>query len=102
MGVEVDVKSVNSILAAQQKIASTQAKLNSQMQEYRNIAKDIGITLNKDTWNAFNHAVSSGDFTKANEILRSAKSKSKNIMLPLKDECGHFCIKKCLFYCGAI
>ena len=73
MGVEVDVKSVNSILAAQQKIASTQAKLNSQMQEYRNIAKDIGITLNKDTWNAFNHAVSSGDFTKANEILRSAK-----------------------------
>lgn len=73
MGVEVDAKSVNSILAAQQKIASTQAKLNSQMQEYRNIAKDIGITLNKDTWNAFNHAVSSGDFTKANEILRSAK-----------------------------
>ena len=73
MGVEVDAKSVNSILAAQQKIASTQAKLNSQMQEYRNIAKDIGITLNKDTWNAFNHAVSSGDFTKTNEILRSAK-----------------------------
>ena len=73
MGVEVDEKSVNSILAAQQKIASTQAKLNSQMQEYRNIAKDIGITLNKDTWNAFNHAVSSGDFTKTNEILRSAK-----------------------------
>ena len=73
MGVEVDAKSVNSILAAQQKIASTQAKLNAQMKEYRDIAKDIGITLNKDTWNAFNHAVSSGDFTKANEILRSAK-----------------------------
>lgn len=73
MGIQIDAKDVNSILAAQQKIASTQAKLNSQMQEYRKTAKEIGITLNKDTWNAFRSAVSSGDFTKATEILRSAK-----------------------------
>ena len=33
MGVEVDARSVNNILAAQQKIASTQAKLNAQMKE---------------------------------------------------------------------
>ena len=74
MGIEIDAKSVNDILASQQKIASTQAKLNSQMQEYRKTAKEIGVTLNKDTWNAFNHAVSSGDFTKANDILKSAKT----------------------------
>lgn len=73
IGVETDPKSVSAILAAQQKIASIQAKLNEQMREYRNTAKEIGITLNKNTWNAFNHAVSSGDFTKANEILKSAK-----------------------------
>lgn len=73
IGIAVDAKNVNNILAAQQKIASTQAKLNSQMQEYRNTAKEVGVTLNKDTWNTFNHAVSSGDFTKATEILRSAK-----------------------------
>lgn len=73
MGIQIDAKDVNRILATQQKIASTQAKLNSQMQEYRNTAKEIGITLNKNTWNAFRSAVSSGDFTKANEILKSAK-----------------------------
>lgn len=73
LGVEINAKDVNGILAAQQKIASTQARLNKQMQEYRNTAREIGVTLNKNTWNAFNHAISSGDFTKANEILKSAK-----------------------------
>ena len=73
MGIEVDAKTVNGVLAAQQKIASTQAKLTAQMQGYRDAAKEVGVTLNKDTWNKFNHVVATGDFTKANEILRSAK-----------------------------
>lgn len=73
MGVEVDTKSVNSILIAQQKIASTQAKLNAQMKEYRDTASKIGLTLNKDSWNPFGRAVKDGDFAKANEILKSTK-----------------------------
>ena len=73
MGVEVDTKSVNNILAAQQKIASTQAKLNAQMKEYRDTASKIGLTLNKDSWNPFSRAVKDGDFEKANEILKSTK-----------------------------
>lgn len=73
MGVEVDARSVNNILAAQQKIASTQAKLNAQMKEYRDTASKIGLTLNKDSWNPFSRAVKDGDFAKANEILKSTK-----------------------------
>lgn len=73
MGVEVDARSVNNILAAQQKIASTQAKLNAQMKEYRDTASKIGLTLNKDSWNPFSRAVKDGDFEKANEILKSTK-----------------------------
>ena len=73
MGVEVDAKSVNNILAAQQKIASTQAKLNAQMKEYRDTASKIGLTLSKDSWNPFSRAVKDGDFAKANEILKSTK-----------------------------
>ena len=73
MGVEVDARSVNSILAAQQKIASTQAKLNAQMKEYRDTASKIGLTLSKDSWNPFSRAVKDGDFAKANEILKSTK-----------------------------
>ena len=73
MGVEVDARSVNNILAAQQKIASTQAKLNAQMKEYRDTASKISLTLNKDSWNPFSRAVKDGDFTKANEILKSTK-----------------------------
>lgn len=73
LGIEVDTKDVHSILAEQQKIASTQARLNAQMQEYRKIAQDIGITLNKRTWNEFNHAINVEDFSKAQEIIRSAK-----------------------------
>ena len=73
MGVEVDARSVNNILAAQQKIASTQAKLNAQMKEYRDTASKIGLTLSKDSWNPFSRAVKDGDFAKANEILKSTK-----------------------------
>lgn len=73
MGVEVDARSVNNILAAQQEIASTQAKLNAQMKEYRDTASKIGLTLNKDSWNPFSRAVKDGDFAKANEILKSTK-----------------------------
>lgn len=50
LGVDINTKDVQGILAQQQKVASTQASLNRQMQEYRNIAKEIGVTLNKDTW----------------------------------------------------
>lgn len=47
MGVEVDARSVNNILAAQQKIASTQAKLNAQMKEYRDTASKLVLHLTK-------------------------------------------------------
>lgn len=73
LGVEINTKDVQGILAQQQKIASTQANLNRQMQEYRKIAKDVGITLNKDTWNSFNHAIKTEDFAKARDIIKSAK-----------------------------
>ena len=73
LGVEINAKDVQGILAQQQKIASTQANLNRQMQEYRKIAKDIGVTLNKNTWNSFNHAIKTEDFAKAREIIKSAK-----------------------------
>ena len=73
IGVQVDAKDVNSILVQQQKIASTQSELNRKMQEYRSLAKEIGITLNKDTWNAFNQAVKAENFDKAKEIIKSAK-----------------------------
>ena len=73
LGVDINTKDVQGILAQQQKVASTQASLNRQMQEYRNIAKEIGVTLNKDTWNSFNHAIKTENFTKAKEIIKSAK-----------------------------
>ena len=73
IGVQVDAKDVNSILTQQQKIASTQTELNRKMQEYRSLAKEIGITLNKDTWNAFNQAIKTENFDKAREIIKSAK-----------------------------
>lgn len=73
LGVEINAKDIQGILAQQQKIASTQANLNRQMQEYRKIAKDTGVTLNKDTWNSFNHAIKTEDFVKAREIIKSAK-----------------------------
>lgn len=73
LGVDINTKDVQGILAQQQKVASTQASLNRQMQEYHNIAKEIGVTLNKDTWNSFNHAIKTENFTKAKEIIKSAK-----------------------------
>ena len=73
LGVEIDEADAKRVLAEQQKIASKQAELNRQMKEYRDIAKEIGITLGKDTWNKFNSVVATGDFSKANDILKSAK-----------------------------
>lgn len=74
LGVEVNTKDVRNILSEQQKIASTQDTLNRQMREYRSIAKDVGITLNKSTWNTFNHAIKTQDFSKAKIIIKSAKT----------------------------
>lgn len=71
--VEVNAKDVESVLVEQQKIASIQAGLNREMDKYRALAKDIGITLSKTTWNDFNHAISTADFSKAKDILKSAK-----------------------------
>ena len=73
LGVEIDPKDVHGILSEQQKIASTQAKLIRQMQEYRDIAKSLGVTLNSNTWNAFGDAIKTENFSKAEEIIKSAK-----------------------------
>lgn len=73
IGVQVDAKDVRSVLVEQQKIASTQAELTRKMQEYRQAAKDVGLTLSKDTWNTFNHAIKTADFEKAKNIIKSAK-----------------------------
>ena len=73
LGVEINEADAKRVLAEQQKIASKQAELNRQMKEYRDIAKEIGITLGKNSWNGFNQAIATGDFSKAKDIIKSAK-----------------------------
>lgn len=73
LGVEIDTTVVQGVLKQQQKIASEQEKLNRQMQEYESIAKNAGLTLDKNILNKFKKAIDTGDLSKAEEAVKSFK-----------------------------
>lgn len=77
IGVSVNEKDVRSVLTQQQKIASTTEQLKKQMQEYKQLASDLNLTLNSATQKAFGEALSTQNFDKAKEAIRAVKNELK-------------------------
>lgn len=73
IGIEVDPKSVSKVITQQQKMASMQKELVQQMEKYKQVASDVGLTLKGATQNSFKSAIDANDFKAAKESLRSVK-----------------------------
>lgn len=73
IGIEVDPKSVSKVITQQQKMASMQKELVQQMEKYKQVASDVGLTLKGATQNSFKSAIDTNDFKAAKESLRSVK-----------------------------